>query len=52
MKSGKRKNNGRNRTTKSGKNPNDQRKGNLQVIGSIGSGHYRTSGDERKKIEK
>ena len=41
-------NNGRNRTTKSGKNQNDQRKGNLQVIGNIGSGHYRTSGDERK----
>ena len=38
--------NGRNGTTKSRKNPNTRRKGNL--LGNIGSGHYQTIGDERK----
>ncbi len=27
-----------------------RRKGNLQVLGYIGSGQHQTSGDERKKI--
>ena len=36
-------NDGRNRTTKSGKKQNPRRKRNLQVLGNIGSG------DERKK---
>ena len=40
--------NGRNRTTKSRKNQKARRKGNLQVLGNIGSGHSQTSGDERK----
>ena len=33
-------NDGRNRTTESGKNQNAQRKGNLQILGNIGSGHH------------
>ena len=33
---------------KSGKNQNAQRKGNLHVLGNIGSGHYQTSRNERK----
>ena len=40
--------NGRNRTTKSIKNQNAQRKGNLQVFGNIGSGHDRLSGQKRR----
>ena len=48
MKSGKRKNDGRNRTTKSRKNLIIWRKGNLQILGNIGSGHHQTSGNERK----
>ena len=40
-------NNGRNRTAKSRPNQNTWRKGNLQVLGNIGSGHSQTSGDER-----
>ena len=45
-------NNGRNRITKSRKNQNVRRKGNLQVLGNIRSGHHQTSGDERKKLKK
>ena len=37
-----------NRTTKSIKIQNAQKKGNLQVLGNIGSGHHHTSGDDRK----
>ena len=39
---------GRNRTTKLRKNQDAQRKGNLQILGNIGSGYHQTSGDERK----
>ena len=45
-------NDGRNRTTKSRKNQNSQRKVNLQILGDIGSGHHQTCGDERKKLNK
>ena len=31
---------------------NALRKGNLQILGSIWSGHHQTSGDERKKLKK
>ena len=41
-------NDGRNRTTKSRKNPNARRKRNFQVFGNIGSRHHQTNGDERK----
>ena len=41
-------NNGRNRTVKSGKNHNIQRKGKLQVLGNTGSEHQQASTDERK----
>ena len=45
MKSGKRQSgNGRIRTTKSRKNKNTQRKGKLQVLEKIRSGHHQTSG--------
>ena len=37
-----------NRTTKSRKNENFRRNGNLQILGNIGSGHDQTKGDERK----
>ena len=40
---------GRNRTTKSRKNQNARRKGNLQVLVNIGSGHHQTSRDEKNK---
>ena len=40
------------RTAKLRKNQNAQRKGNLQILGNIGSGHHRTSGDKRKKFKK
>ena len=36
-------NDGRNRTSKSRKNKNSQRKGNLQILGNIGIGHQQTS---------
>ena len=37
---------------KSRKNLNARRKGNLQILGNIGSGHHQTSRDEKiKKIE-
>ena len=39
-------------TTKSIKNQNARRKGNLQILGNIGSGHYQTSGDKRNKSKK
>ena len=42
-------NDGRNRTTKSRKSQNSLRKGNLQVLRNIGSGHHQASRDERKK---
>ena len=41
---------GKNRTTKSRKSQSAWRKENLQTLRNIGSGHYQTSGDERKKI--
>ena len=44
--------NERNRTTKSRKNQNARRKGNLKVLGNIGSGHHQTSREERKKFRK
>ena len=34
------------------KNQNARRKGNLQILGNIGSGHHQTSGEERKKFLK
>ena len=40
--------NRRNKTTKSVNNYNAQRRGNLEVLGNIRSGHDQTSGDERK----
>ena len=40
--------NGRNRTTKSRKNQNAQRKENLQILGNIGSTHHQTRVDIRK----
>ena len=45
-------NDGRNRTTKSRKNQNAQRKGNLQILGNIGSEHNLKCGNERKKFPK
>ena len=48
IKRGKTTNDGRNRTTKSRKNQNAWRKGNLQIRGNIGSGRHQTCGDERK----
>ena len=42
----------RNRSTKSRKNQNARRKGNLQLTGNFGSGHHKTIGDERKKNQK
>ena len=36
----------RNRTTKPRKDQNAQRKGNLQILGNIGSWHHQTIGDE------
>ena len=41
-------NDGRNRNTKSRKNQNAGRKGNLQILASIGSRHHHISEDERK----
>ena len=41
-----------NRTTKSSNNQNVRRKGNLQILGDIGSWHDQTTGNERKKIKK
>ena len=32
------------------KNQKAWRKGKLEVVGNIGSGHHQTSGDERKKF--
>ena len=45
-------NNGRNRATRSTKNQNARRKGNLQILEKFRIGHHRTSGDKRKKILK
>ena len=42
----------RNKTIKSRKTQNARRKINLKILGNIGSGHYQTSGDERKKLQK
>ena len=39
----------RNRTTKPWKNQNARRKGNLPVLGNVGSGHHQTSEEEWKK---
>ena len=41
-------NDGSERTTKSTKNQNARRKGNLQVLGNIGSRHYLKIRHERK----
>ena len=40
---------GRNRTTKSRKNQNAWRKGNLLILKDIGSGHHQTNEDEKEK---
>ena len=40
---------GRNRTIRSRKNQNVRRKGNIHVLGNIGSGHNQISGDKIKK---
>ena len=32
-------------------NQNDRRKRSLQILENIGSGHYQTSGDERKNLK-
>ena len=48
MKSRKRQMTEGNRTTKSIKNQNAQRKENLEIIGNTGSRHHQTCGDERK----
>ena len=49
---GEKTNNGRNRTTKSRKSQNARRKGNLQVLGDIGSRHHQTNGEEEKTKKK
>ena len=51
-KSRKRKNDGRNSTTKSRKNQNTQKKGNVHILGNIESRHHWTIGDKKKKILK
>ena len=40
------------RTTKLKKISNARRKGNLQILGNIGSGHHQTNGDKKKRIQK
>ena len=50
--SGNKTNDRMNSTTKSRKNQNALRKGKLPVLWNIGSGHYQTRGDERKKFKK
>ena len=45
-------NDGRNRTTKSRKNQNTWRKGNLQILGNIERGHHQICGNERKNLKK
>ena len=42
-------NEGKNWTTKSRKNQNARKKGNLRILGNIWSGHHQTRGNERKK---
>ena len=42
---------GRNRTTKPRKDQNPRRKGNLQILGDIESGHHQTNGVEGKKFK-
>ena len=42
----------RGRTTKSSSHQNTRRKGNLQILGHIGSWHHQTTENERKKIKK
>ena len=34
------------------KNQNAWRKGNLEILGNIGSGHHQISGHERKELKK
>ena len=41
--------NGRSQTTQSNGHQNVRRKGNLQILGDIGSWQYQTTGNERKK---
>ena len=43
---------GRNRTTKSRKDQNAWRIGNLQILGNTRSGHHQTNRGEGKKIKK
>ena len=45
-------NNGRNRTAQLRKNPVARIKGNLHILGNIGSRPHETNGKERKKIRK
>ena len=45
-------NNGRIRIDRSRMNQNAWSKGNIQLLGNIGSGHHQISGDERKKKTK
>ena len=43
--------NAMNKTTKSRKNQNAWRKGNLQLVGKVGTGHHQTSEDERNSFK-
>ena len=45
-------NNRRNTSAESRKNQKTRRKGKYQVLGDIGSGHHKTSEDERKNNER
>ena len=42
----------RSRTTKSSSNQNARRKGNLQILGNIGSWHHRTNRNQRKNLKR
>ena len=42
---------GKSRTNKSNSNQNARRKGNLQILGNIGSWHHQTSKNERKILK-
>ena len=42
----------RNGTTKSRRNKNARKKGNLKILRNIGSRHHQTRGYERKKLKK
>ena len=47
-----RKNDERNRTTKSRKNKNTWKKENVQILANIGNQYHQASGDERKNFKK